>query len=451
MTTPQHGLGESRLETLLHDDKPLFSEAEARAEAERCLYCVDAPCIKACPTSIDIPTFIRKIASGNVRGSARTILEQNILGYSCARVCPVEVLCVGDCVYQEWHGPPIAIGRLQRFATETARNDVARPPIAAKTLPAGQARSVALIGGGPASLACAAYLALEGHKPVILERRAIAGGLNTSGIAPYKMHALDAVREAEWVQSLGVEVRTGVEVGVTVRGEALIREYDAVFIGVGLGADSRLGLANEDGEGVYGATAWIERMKLAAHHDKPSLGRVVVVGGGNTAIDMARECARLHARSVTMLYRRHAGAMSAYAHELDSARKEGVRIVENATPVAVLRDAHGRLLGLSVADTSDGRPVAGTEHDLPCELVGLAIGQAKMQTIARELTGVTLNAKGCVVVDARTKQTANPKVYAGGDCVNGGMEVVNAVAEGRDAARAMMQTWAGARSEVSRG
>jgi glutamate synthase (NADPH/NADH) small chain len=444
-------LAASRHETLLPDDKPLYTEAEARAEAERCLYCVDAPCIKACPTSIDIPTFIRKIATGNVRGSARTILEQNILGYSCARVCPVEVLCVGDCVYQEWHGAPIAIGRLQRFATETAittARESAAPLLTPKTLPEGKARRVALIGAGPASLACAATLALEGHRPVILERRAVPGGLNTTGIAPYKMHAADSVHEVEWVQALGVEIKTGVEVGVTVRGAELLEKYDAVFIGVGLGADSKLGVPGEDGPGVLGATAWIERMKLEQSAAAPALGRVVVVGGGNTAIDMVRECARLGAKSVTLVYRRGREAMSAYKHELDSARKEGVRVVESTAPLRFLRDTGGALVGVTLAQTADGRPVPGTEYDFACDLAGLAIGQAKVKTIADELAGVTLDARGCVVVDPKTRRTSHPKVYAGGDCVNGGKEVVNAVADGRDAAHAMIRGW---QEEANRG
>ena len=441
MTHATAPLASNRLETKLPDDKPLYSDAEARAEAERCLYCVDAPCIKACPTSIDIPTFIKKIATGNVRGSARTIFEQNMLGYSCARVCPVEVLCVGDCVYQEWHGEPIAIGRLQRYATETATKAGAAPLLHPKKLADGERRSVALIGGGPASLACAAYLALEGHRAVILEKKSVPGGLNSTGIAPYKLHVEDALHEADWVKSLGVEIRVGNEVGKDVRGAALLAEYDAVFIGVGLGADATLGVPHERGPGVLGATAWIETMKLA-DAKASELGRVVVVGGGNTAIDMARECARLGAREVTMVYRRGVEAMSAYEHELDAARTEGVRVLPNVVPVGFVRDTTGALVAVTIADAADGRPVPGTEHGLACDLVGLAIGQAKVRTIADELPGVVLDGRGCVVVDPKTQRTGNAKVYAGGDCVNGGKEVVNAVAEGRDAAHAMMRAWA---------
>jgi dihydropyrimidine dehydrogenase (NAD+) subunit PreT len=439
MTNLAKSLPGERSESRLEDHKPLYTPAEAKAEADRCLYCADAPCIKACPTSIDIPTFIKKIASENVRGSAKTIFEQNILGYSCARVCPVEVLCVGACVYNGWHRAPIAIGRLQRFATETATRAGEKPLFVA---PAKTGKKVALIGAGPASLACAAELALSGHHATIFEKRAVPGGLNTTGIAPYKLHAEDALHEVEWVASQGVEIRTGVEVGKDLKGPALLAEYDAVFVGVGLGADSTLGLPGEDGPGVFGATAWIEAMKLAKL-EKRDLGRVLVVGGGNTAIDMARECAQLGAKNVTMVYRRSAKEMSGYAHELESARKEGVELLFETTPVGFERDSSKKLIGVRVASTQGGKPVAGTERILPCETVGVAIGQSKLRNIALELPGVALDAKGHVVADARTGATGNKKVWSGGDCINGGKEVVNAVADGRNAARDMMRLWGG--------
>ncbi len=446
-------LSTDRLENELADKKPLFSAAEAKAEADRCLYCADAPCIKACPTEIDIPTFIKKIASGNVRGSARTILDQNLLGYSCARVCPVEVLCQGDCVYTGWGREPIQIGRLQRFATETATQN-AQPPVLRRHIDVGVAKKrVACIGAGPASLAFAGTLALEGHDAVIFEKRAYAGGLNTTGIAPYKLHAEDAVREVEWVMNLGVELRVGVEVASDdgpgrISAKKLLASYDAVFLGVGLGADSMLGLPGEDGPGVYGATAWIERMKLdmsRAHRDHVSGKRVVIVGGGNTAIDVARECALLGASEVVMAYRRGVPEMSGYAHELAGGRKEGVRLLGHVQPVGYVRDARGTLTALRVAKTdAEARVIPGTEHEIPCDMVALAIGQSKLRDIAREFPGVELDRRGCiVVVDAATGATKNPNVFAGGDAVNGGKEVVNAVAEGRDAARALLACWAG--------
>ncbi|NUQ71966.1 MAG: FAD-dependent oxidoreductase [Polyangiaceae bacterium] len=438
-------IAENRLERQLPDAKPLLSPGEARAEAERCLFCHDAPCVTACPTEIDIPLFIKKIASGNVTGSANTIFESNILGYSCARVCPVEVLCVGACVYNDWHRAPIQIGKLQRFATETVLAKAAktgRAPLAPKAKSTASKR-VALIGGGPASLACAAYLSLEGHNAVIFERNKLPGGLNTTGVAPYKLHADDALREADFVASLGVEIRTGVEIGKGVSAQSLLNEYDAVFIGIGLGADTRLNIPGEDGPGVFGATAFIERLKNEPGFSIAGIKQALVVGGGNTAIDVARELAQLGVPDVAMVYRRSAEHMSGYAHEMSAARIAGVRLIDRAQPVAVLRDeAENKIKSLRVALTENGAPIPGTEQDLACDTVVLAIGQSKLRALASELPGVELDGRGCVVVEAGSRRTGNPRVYAGGDCINGGKEVVNAVADGREAAKAMMRAWA---------
>lgn len=428
-----------RLETRFHDKGPLYSEAQARAEADRCLYCSDAPCVKACPTEINIPEFIRKIGSGNLRGSARTIFEQNLLGWSCARVCPVEVLCVGSCVYNGFDQEPIAIGRLQRYATERAGFDATRPVLQRKP-PTG--RRVACVGAGPAGLAFAGYMALEGHEAVLYERAALPGGLNTTGVAPYKIRADESLREVESVLGLGaITVKAGAGVGPEgVRGEDLLSEYDAVFIGVGLGPDTRLGVPGEEGPGVVGAITWIESLKLSPPSAVPA--RVLVIGGGNTAIDVAREAAGLGVGSVAMAYRRDQASMSGYAHELAGARKEGVVLIENAAPVEFIRDGGGRLAAVKLARTgADGRPIAGETFEHPCELAVLAIGQSKLREIAGEFPGVEVDKRGCVVVDAATRRTGNAKVFAGGDCINGGKEVVNAVADGREAARWLSAQW----------
>ncbi len=446
-------IARERLERELPDGKPLLTPGEARAEAERCLFCHDAPCVTACPTEIDIPLFIKKIASGNVTGSANTIFESNILGYSCARVCPVEVLCVGACVYNDWHRAPIQIGKLQRYATETVLARAAKTgkiPLTPKPKTAASKR-VALIGGGPASLACAAALALEGHHAVIFERSRLPGGLNTTGVAPYKLHADDALREVDFVASLGVEIRTGIEIGSGVSTRSLLGEYDAVFIGIGLGADTRLNVPGEVGPGIFGATAFIERLKNDPGFSVAGIKQALVVGGGNTAIDVARELALLGVPDVAMVYRRGAQQMTGYAHEMSAARLEGVRLIERAQPVAVIRDEAGNIRALRVALTENGVPVAGTEHDLPCDTVVLAIGQSKLRALASELPGVELDGRGCVIVEGESRRTGNPRVYAGGDCINGGKEVVNAVADGRDAARAMMRAWAEARGAEKAG
>lgn len=432
-----------RLEQKIRDHKPLYSEAEAVAEANRCLYCVDAPCISACPTGIDIPTFIRKISTGNVKGSAKTILDANILGYSCARVCPVEVLCAGACVYHAWDRPPIQIGRLQRFSTETALKEDADGLYRAK--PA-TGKRIACIGAGPASIAAAGWLALEGHKVVVYERKMFAGGLNTAGIAPYKMLADDAVNEIDWVRSLGaIDIVTGAEIGPSgsVTPSRLVSEYDAVFLGLGLGDDSRMSVHGEDGPGVHGATALIERIKLDPTLSLEGVRRALVVGGGNTAIDVAHELKLLGVKDVAMVYRRTTDLMSGYVHEMEYAKRHGVQVIENRLPTYVVRGDGGKLLALRVALAKDGRAVPGTEAELACDLVAVAIGQSKATRIALEFQGVRVDDKGRVVVDPATGRTGHPKVWAGGDCVNGGKEVVNAVQEAKLAVRSMREALRG--------
>jgi dihydropyrimidine dehydrogenase (NAD+) subunit PreT len=433
-------LEKGRIEEGFTDKRPRYTTSEAIAEANRCLYCADAPCIKACPTSIDIPTFIHKISTGNMKGAARTIFEANLLGTSCSRVCPVEVLCVGDCVYNHWDRDPINIGRLQRYATESVLEE--DPSFLKKkksTTKSG--KKVALIGAGPASIACAGYLSLNGHQATIFEKRALPGGLNTTGIAPYKLKADDALRELGHVLALGdIDVQTNVEVGDgagQTSPSALLNDYDAVFIGIGLGKDSALGVPGEDGPGVFGAVALIERLKTDKTLKLDGVKRALVIGGGNTAIDIAHELSLAGVSDVMMVYRRDESAMSGYAHEMAWAREDRVRLVENRVPTAVVRDASGKLTGVTCARTEGGKPIAGTEETMPCDLVAVAIGQARLTELALTFEGVKLDDKGRVVVDEFTCRAGNSRVFAGGDCVNGGKEVVNAVEHGKRAARAM--------------
>ncbi|MCH7497491.1 MAG: FAD-dependent oxidoreductase [Candidatus Marinimicrobia bacterium] len=424
----------ARLESALGDAKPPYSDSEALIEANRCLYCFDAPCITACPTGIDIPSFIKKIATGNLRGSARTIFASNMMGISTARVCPVEELCVGACVYNGLNGQPIQIGRLQRYATTKALEQEAASSRPLFTAARDRGKRVALVGAGPASLACAAYLALEGVTPVIFEKSDLPGGLNTTGVAPYKFNTEDSLQEIEWLLGLGIELRTGVTVGADPSLLSLVESHDAVFLGVGLGADHTLGLPGEDGPGVWGATDLIRAIKNRPGFKIPAdVGTVLVVGGGNTSIDIARELAMLGVASVTLVYRRTEREMSAYAHELSGARRYGVRLRERLRPVKILRDGE-RVTGLRMSDLA-----SASEVDLACDWVVLAIGQAKITSGL--VPEIQFDDHGRVRVDPKTRRTQHPKIFAGGDCINGGQEVVNAAADGREAAFAMLKDW----------
>lgn len=412
-----------------------MTRAEAVFEASRCLYCHDAPCIQSCPTAIDIPTFIRKIRTDNLRGAARTILSANLLGDSCARVCPVEVLCQSTCVFERWGQQPISIGRLQRYAMQhgTAGTDAAGMLEAAATR---SGQSVGLVGAGPASLACAGTLQLLGHDAVVYEKDDYPGGLNATGVAPYKLKLEDNLDEVGFLESLGMEIRTGVEVGVDVPVAQLLQEHAAVFIGLGLGTDSSLGIPGEDAAGVVGAVHWIRRLKTDPDLDLSGVEHAVVVGGGNTAIDAVRELRGVGVPRVTMVYRRGRSEMSGYDHELRPALDEGVQLVEHAVVAEILhRDGAAVAVRLVAAD--GGRPSDRDAGELPADLVLMAIGQGKLRDLATSFQGVTCDPRGCIEVDLASMVTGNPLVFAGGDAINGGMEVVNAVHDGQVAARSI--------------
>jgi glutamate synthase (NADPH/NADH) small chain len=434
----KQSLPQARSENVFSDFKEPYTPAQAAIEANRCLFCTDAPCVKACPTGIDIPQFIRKIATDNVRGSAKTIFESNILGMSCARVCPVEVLCVGSCVYNQMGVPPIQIGKLQRYATDVAFERGWR------FFEAGAAtgKKVALVGGGPASLACAHELRRLGHGCTIFEKNLFFGGLNTTGVAPYKMRADRSLEEVEWVLGIGgIEVRAGVVVGRDVKFEDLEKEFDAIFVGLGLGADSRLGVPGETLAGVCGAVDWIERMKTG-EVAVGSVKNAVVVGGGNTAIDCVRELLGLGVPRVTMLYRGERAHMSGYRHEWDAAEVEGAQVLWRRQPVEFLGEG-GVLRAVRCVEVDEHkRPVPGTEHTVDADLALVAIGQAKLGELLAGLDGITLDG-GRIVVDEHGC-TGRFKYFAGGDCANGGKEVVHAVAEGKRAARAIDRFLSGA-------
>lgn len=434
---PSYSLPENRLECQLGELKPAYSESQALAEAHRCLFCYDAPCITACPTSIDVPGFIRKISTGNNKGAAKTILDANILGHTCARVCPVEVLCVGACVFNNEDKPPIQIGRLQRFAMDLS---LAEGDKHFEIAPATGCK-IALIGAGPASLACAAELAILGHKTVIFEGRSLPGGLNTTGVAPYKMVADTALEEVAFIQKLGVEIRTNTLIGKDVTLSKLESNYDAIFLGVGLGADGWPKVPGEDLGGVFGAVKLIEDIKLDVATQFDSVKKAVVIGGGNTAIDIVRQLKKAGVDEVTMVYRRGEAAMSGYRHEWEYALKEGVQGLFHQAPLGFEGpDGSVSSVHLGRTEVIDGRVklVSGKESRLSADLVAVAVGQGKQVEFLSQIDGLELD-YGRVTVDAETGQTSNPLYYSGGDCVNGGKEVVNAAAEGKLAAKGIHQ------------
>jgi glutamate synthase (NADPH/NADH) small chain len=439
MNSPAPKLDPDAYERNFADINPPLTPTGAVAESARCLFCYDAPCIKACPTAIDIPSFIRKIATGNLRGSARTILEANVLGHSCARVCPVEVLCEGACVLNQEHKRPIAIGALQRVATDHVIERGIR------VLKAGtpNRRRVALVGAGPASFGCAAELAQLGYACRIYERRTIPGGLNTHGIAAYKMRAWEALREVDLVRSLGVEIVPGVEIGKDKTIAELRKEADALFLGIGLGRTESLGIPGEELPGVVDALGFIDRIKNEPF-ERVDVGRnVVVVGAGNTSVDAATQAKRLGAENVLVVYRRGPEDVPAYRYEFELAKSDGVVYVFYALPVRFL--GRGSVEAVEcvrteVATEASGkqvvRPIPGSEFQIPCDMAITAVGQKKaVEWLQHTFPGIALE-KGRVRVDG-TGRTSIGRLYAGGDCVNGGKEVVNAVAEGKAAARAI--------------
>jgi glutamate synthase (NADPH/NADH) small chain len=418
---------------------PAMTKNQAVAEANRCLYCFDSPCMKACPTHIDISTFIKKIATGNEKGSAKTILESNWMALTCAKACPVDVLCEGACVYNERGEEPIEIGRLQRYAIDRYF-ERGMPKLFTPAPKNG--KSVGIIGSGPAGLSCAAELALLGYDVTIYEGKPEPGGLARHGIAPYKMSYADAVNEVKLVQSFGVKIQTGVWVGTTVSLADLEKKHHALFIGVGLGMSPDLNVPGEDLPGVEDALVFIEKVTTRKWGSVDVGKRVAVVGAGNTAIDAVTEAKRLGAEEVMIIYRRSEKEMSAYEFEYELGKSDGVQFHFLTAPERIIGKDHVEAIEclrmkLGAPDAKGKRtpePIAGSEFTIPVDMVIKAIGQKPVETFLGQIPNLKFE-KGKIAVNAETLQTSNPKYFVGGDCLSGGKEVVNAAAEGKRAAR----------------
>jgi len=425
-------LGAAQYAENFSDLHPPLDRHEAFVEADRCYFCFDAPCLNACPTSIDIPLFIREISTGNPLGAAETIFEQNILGGMCARVCPTEQLCEEACVRMEAEGKPVKIGQLQRYATDAAMTAgvqfFERAPASGKT--------VAVVGAGPAGLAAAHRLAMRGHAVTIYDGRPKPGGLNEYGIASYKATDGFAQAEVDYVTAIGgIEIVNGKQLGQDFDLHELKSRHDAVFLGIGLGGVNALRAPGETAEGAINAVDFIAELRQAEDLSALPVGRrVVVIGGGMTAIDAAVQSKLLGAEEVTICYRRGQEQMNASRFEQDLAASKGVTIRHWVQPRQVLAEP-GKVTGivLEYTELRDGRLVGtGELLTLACDQVMKAIGQ----TLASDGEGVALSG-GKIEVDAEGR-TSMAGVWAGGDCATGGDDLtVTAVAEGRDAAESI--------------
>lgn len=421
-----------------------MSAREAMEEANHCLYCYDAPCIQACPTGIDIPTFIKKIASGNLKGSAKTIMQSNPVGASCARVCPTEELCEGACVLNH-STKPIMIGDLQRYATDWAiKNEQVLFTVGQKN-----GKSVAIVGGGPAGLSTARELALLGYKVTIFEAEKEAGGLNTYGIVSFRLPQSISLWEVDQVKRLDVEIRTNTRVGKDISPQKLIENYDIVVLAIGMSQVPMLGIEGEDLIGVYDAIEFVKATKTEQlSHDL--VGKhAVVIGAGNTAIDGATCSARLGAENVKILYRRTQEEMTAYEFEYEFAKQDGVEFRWLTAPKRIIGDKKGHVKEIECIrmelgePNEDGRrrPVAveGSEFTLQVDAVIKAIGQSRYIPLIEDF-GLEHD-DGVVKINKETFQTSNKKVYSCGDVIfgkgQGEAMVVSAAQQGKETAYAI--------------
>ena len=431
-----HRLGANEYALRFADASPRLSQAQALLEAERCLYCFDAPCATACPTHIDVPSFIRRIAEGNLRGAATAILEANPLGGMCARVCPTENLCEQVCVRTTQSAQPVAIGRLQRYATD-ALMESAQPQIFTRAASTG--RKVAVLGAGPAGLACAHTLARLGHQVLLLDAHAKAGGLNEYGLASYKTTDNFAQAELQWLLGIGgIELHTGWKLETAAQLDALRADFDALFLGIGLAATHQLGMPGEDLAGVQDAVDFIAALRQSADLSALPIGRrVVVIGGGMTAVDAAVQAKLLGAEDVHMVYRRGPEQMSASKAEQEWAQTHGVTIHHWLAPLQVVgSNGHTSAMQFARQALVDGKLCAtGEVQTLAADMVLKAIGQRLGNPV---LVQSGLRLLGDRIATDEVGRTSLQGVWAGGDCRAGGLELtVEAVAHGKQSALAI--------------
>ena len=414
--------------------KPYMNSTEAHYESSRCLYCYDAPCITACPTGIDIPKFIRQINASNAIGAAKTIYESNVLGYSCGKVCPTEVLCEGACVYNLQDVKPIEIGRLQTYATGKAIDSDKK----LFELKPNNGKKVAVIGAGPAGIAAACELRKEGFAVDIFEANAKPSGLTVYGVAPYKITNDEALNEMDYlIKQYDLNITYNNPINSKSQIDEIEAKYDAIFLGIGLGLTSDLGINGENLENCVGAVEFVADLRMN-HSNLTIPKKVIVLGGGNTAMDAASESARMGADEVILAYRRSKEAMGAYEFEYDLAKSVGVRGMFNVSPLEIV--GNGKVSGVKFIRTEekDGQlsTIPNSEFVIDCDWVLKATGQSKQKQFLGMIQGLEMDKKGCIVVNDNF-QTTNSKYYAAGDNVSGGQEVVNAVANGKIAAIAI--------------
>lgn len=442
MSIKNNRLTEEQYAENFADIHPPFENKEAAlVEANRCLFCYDAPCIKGCPTSINIPKFIKQIATDNIKGSAHTIFISNIFGGGCSRVCPVEKLCEGNCVYNLLGEEPIEIARLQRWSTEKAIKE--KWKLFERKNSTG--KKVAIVGAGPAGLSCAHVLSREGVDVTVFEKESKGGGLMTYGIAAYKVTPAFCVDEVDFITSVGgINIQYDHALGKEIKLEQLQNDYDAVYLGIGVGLANKLNIPGEDLQGVEDAISFIYDIRTKGYPNVPVGEKVAVIGMGMTAIDAATQARRLGAKDVTMVYRRTEAEKNCTQAELDIAMLDGCKIQWLASPKEIVGE-NGKVtallcdvMKLGLPDNS-GKPApipTGESITLEVDMVIKATGQSPFADLISE-NGIE-NHRGKIVLKENSS-TSITGVFAGGDAVNGGKEVVDAVQAGKDGATAILK------------